>query len=408
MAWQRLQGFVGGTYTLRSVNVDLQRCVNQYPEQDESGAGKNGEIVSYRRTPGKRIFAQLPDGPIRGMWLTSGGRVFAVSGPNICEILADGSGFLHGTVESTSGTVSLADNGVQLIVVDGDLGRVVTLSDNTLANITDPEFPPQPDFVVFLDGYFLVSNGQTREVYFSTLYDGATWDGLDIFSKEGQPDKLRCIKADRSWLWCFGDLSYEVFLNTGDADNPFQRIPGTLYEVGIAAPHTAVKLDNSIFWIGADRQGRNQVWRTRGYAPERVSNFAVEQAFEDIAAADIAKGTAWAYQQDGHSFYAINFPTLNSTWTLDIGTGLWHERTYTDANGRQLRDLAEHHVFAFGKHLVGDYRNGNVYELRNDIYTDYGQVITLMRRTPHISSNGNRLLHRGVQIDMETGTGCGE
>ncbi len=408
MNWRKFTGFVGGTYTLRSVNVDLQRCVNLYPEQDESGAGKNGEIVSFRRTPGKRIFAQLPDGPIRGMWLTSGGRVFALSGTNICEILADGSGLLHGTVESTAGTVSMADNGVQLILVDGDLGRVITLTDNALANITDEDFPTAPEFVVFLDGYFIVSNGQTREMRASSLYDGATWDGLDIFSKEGQPDNLRCILSDRSYLWCFGDLTYEVFQNTGDADTPFQRYPGAFYEVGIAAPHTAVKLDNSIFWVGADRQGRNQVWRTRGYEPQRVSNFAVEQAFEDIAAADIGKGTAWAYQQDGHSFYVINFPNLNTTWALDIGTGLWHERTYTNTNGKQLRDLAEHHVFAHGKHLVGDHRNGNVYELRNDIYTDYGQTITVLRRTPHISNNGNRLIHHGLQLDMQTGVGCDE
>ena len=34
-------GFVGPSYTLQNISADCQRCVNLFPQQDESGAGKD-------------------------------------------------------------------------------------------------------------------------------------------------------------------------------------------------------------------------------------------------------------------------------------------------------------------------------------------------------------------------------
>src|SRR6266567_6096664 len=80
-------GFVGGTYSSESVLADCQRCMNLYPESVESGMGKSA-FVLYP-TPGLSLFAALPGRSVRGV-LAFNGRVFAVAGTTLYELMANG------------------------------------------------------------------------------------------------------------------------------------------------------------------------------------------------------------------------------------------------------------------------------------------------------------------------------
>ncbi len=79
----RLNGFIGPAYTLDSVNVDCQRCVNLYPELIESGSGKGGQKYYLRATPGLEKIKEVGTGPIRLIHQDSVGRIFVVSGNKI-------------------------------------------------------------------------------------------------------------------------------------------------------------------------------------------------------------------------------------------------------------------------------------------------------------------------------------
>jgi hypothetical protein len=97
---------------------------------------------------------------------------------------------------------------------------------------------------------------------------------------------------------------------------------------------------------------------------------------------------------------------VNTTVVFDAATGLWHERTYTPTDGSgETRHRANNHIQCFSKNLVGDYQNGNIYELSDTTYTDNGAPITRRRRAPHVSESGARIFHRGFQLDVEAGTG---
>ncbi len=82
----KLDGFIGPAYTLDSVNVDAQRCVNLYPEAIESGRGKGAQVAYLRSTPGLDGVLDVGDGPIRCLHVDSIGRTFAVSGAQIYSI----------------------------------------------------------------------------------------------------------------------------------------------------------------------------------------------------------------------------------------------------------------------------------------------------------------------------------
>jgi hypothetical protein len=62
-------------------------------------------------------------------------------------------------------------------------------------------------------------------------------------------------------------------------------------------------------------------------------------------------------------------------------------------------------VFAYGKHVVGDYSNGNLYVMEDDVYLDGTLPIVRQRTTPHLADSMRKLFFSKLQIDMEFGVG---
>lgn len=402
----RQVGFVGPTYTQQSVNVDAQRTLNLYPEVDESGHGKNAEIASMPGTPGLVKLSSAGSGPCRGMhYVSRSNRAFMVSGAELYEITDPSVPVVRATLDTNLGYVSLADNGIEMCLVDGTSLYLYTLATDVVTKPATPGFSGATR-VSFQDGYFIVNRADTQQFFLSDLYNGSSWDALDVASKEGEPDNLLSLEVDHRELWLFGERTTEVWFNSGDPLFPFERIQNAFLQEGIAGANLVERVDNSLFWVKRDRNGQHMVMRADGYVGQRVSTFALEQAMSGYG--DISQGTMWSYMERGHSFLLINFPNADRTWVFDAATRLWHERDYTPPTGKKhTRHRAEHHILLGTKHIVGDYQNGNVYELSETARTDDGAPITRLRDTPYIAEEGKRIFFPVVQLDMETGIGAG-
>ena len=396
----RFVGFIGPSYTLQSVNVDCQRCINLYPEINEIGSGKEREVASLVATPGLRLLVTLGVGPIRGMWTASNGRVFVVSSNKLYELSSSWVATERGTLNSFLGQVSIADNGIHLVIVDGVDGYVLTFADNVFTEITDPEWPGANQ-VVFQDTYFIFSQPNSGIFFLSAMND-VTFDWADVKVSEGNPDNLIAIISDHQALWLLNANTIEVYYNSGAADFPFEKIQGAFIEHGIAARFSVQKMNNSVFWLGQDDKGSGQIFMAKGYQPQRISTHAVEQAISGYL--NISDANAYSYQENGHCFYVINFPTANTTWAYDTTTNLWHERIYVN-QGQFERHRSNCHAYAFSTHIVGDYANGKVYELSSRIYSDDGSEILRRRVAPHMTDGLKRVFYQSFQLDIETGTG---
>jgi hypothetical protein len=145
------------------------------------------------------------------------------------------------------------------------------------------------------------------------------------------------------------------------------------------------------------------VYRAVGYQAQRVSNYGVELAIQGYS--KISDATGFMFQMRGHSFYVLSFPSANTTWVLDVGMGQWVEWQSAKADGTLGPWRAASHVFAFGKHIVGDFEDGRVYTLGFSTFTDDGKPITRRRRIPNVSNNLKRLIHSKFQLDCRTGVG---
>lgn len=399
----RFKGFIGPTYKLRTVNVDCQRCVNLYPEIDELQTANHGETGALMSTPGLTKVATLGTGPVRGVYYTSTGRLAVVSGNTVYRVESDWSHTVVGTILSSSGRVSMSDNGTQLIIVDGtNTGFIVSLVTGVMTQITAAGFRGA-NTVSFQDGYFMCNNPDTGQWYISGLYDGFSWDALDFATAEGQPDNLVGLISNLRQVWLFGTRTTEVWWNTGAQDFPFGRIDGAYIEFGCASAASIAKVANSVCWLGEGPNAKGVVWMAEGYQPKRISNHSVEEAIRTYG--DLSATTAYSYQQDGHVFYCLNFTNANTTWVFDVVTGQWHERAYLGSDGNFERARPDCYALAYGYQVLGDYQNGNLYVYDFADYTDDGNPLPRMRRAPHISNGMNRMFFNRLQLDIEGGVG---
>lgn len=394
----RLTGFIGPSYVARSVNFDCQRCINLYPELNEIGTGKEREVACLVSTPGLATFVNLGDGPTRGSYVASNGRAFVASGDKLFEIFADGTSLEIGSLLTELGHVSISDNGIHLFVVDGVNGYTVQFSDNAFAVVADPNWKGANQ-VSYLGGFFIFDRPNSDEFYLSEL-DSTTISTVSRAS-EANADPIAGHITNTQEVWMFNDRTTEIYFLAG-TDNVLERVEGAFLEVGCAARFSIAKISQSIFWLGKDESGHGVVFRSQGFQPQRISTHAVEIAIQGYA--NIADAIAFTYQEDGHYFYVLNFPTANTTWVFDTSTNLWHERVFTN-QGQFERHRANSHIFAFGKHLVCDYANGKVYHLSRSKFTDDGNAITRRRIAPHITSELKRVFYSSFQLDMETGVG---
>jgi hypothetical protein len=214
---------------------------------------------------------------------------------------------------------------------------------------------------------------------------------------------LVALIVDHREAWLFGTNSVEVWYDAGTPDFPLQRIQGAFNEIGCIAPYSVAKLDNGLFWLGADARGRGIVYRANGYTGVRVSTHAIEWQIQDYG--NISDAIAYTYQQDGHAFYVLTFPSANATWVYDVATQAWHERAGFD-NGYFTRHWSNCQMAFNSEVVVGDYANGNIYAFDLDVYSDDGQIqkwLRSWRALPTGQNNLNRSAHHTLQLDAQAG-----
>ena len=392
---------LGGAYVTRSVNAADNRCVNLFPETiPEGNGGKEGGFLL--RCPGLRLLATVGTGPIRGLWVTNG-IAYVVSGDKFYSLTTSWVATLLGTVSGT-GPVSMADNGTQIFIACNPDGYIYNVSTLVFAQITDPDFAGAGS-VGYLDGYFVFNEPDSQKFWVTSLLDGTAIDPLDFASAEGYPDNVVALIVDHREIFLFGNTSVEVWYDAGTPDFPLARIQGAFMEVGCGAAYSVAKLDNSVFWVGSDARGRGIVYRANGYTPARISTNAVEFAIQSYG--NISDAIGYTYQQDGHPFYVLIFPSAEATWVYDVSTQLWHERAAFE-NGLFVRHRSNCQMSFNSEVVVGDYEDGRLYAFDLDVYADDDQTqkwLRSWRALPTGQNNLKRTAHHNLQLDAETGVG---
>ena len=262
----------------------------------------------------------------------------------------------------------------------------------------------------WMDGYTIVSVAPNatdplrRQFFISALGDPTNWSPLEFDTKEANSDPVVAVFAAAEILGVFGSQQTELWQDSGNILSAFQRIPGgAVMEYGLAQPMAICKFAGTVAYLSTDARGQYTARMLTSGVPQRISNHSIENQWSQY---DTAGASMFSYTENGHEFLVFNFPIPDRTWVYDnsIGPALgWHERAYWDGANFHA-DLGRYHGFfpEIG-HVVGDYRNGNLYLQGLQFLTDNCENIRRIRVAPHITMEKRRNVYDRVKMHMLTG-----
>jgi hypothetical protein len=404
----------GGSYEARSVIASAVRSVNVFAEKNPTDAASP---LTYYGCPGLTPLASPPVSFAgRGLYWANNDTLYYVSGRAVFEVSPTWALSQIGTINTDRGRVSMIDNGTTLVIVDGSpFGWQIDLATNAFSGINSSTNGPDPpvtgavyaffgaDRVDVIDGFILLNQPGTRNFY-STLLNEVKFDALFFAAKNGYSDNLVSLIVIKREIWLIGERTTEIWFDAGAPDFPFQIMPGPFIQHGCIAKASVAQANGSAFWLSQDQNGQAIVVRTEGYDAKRISNFALENAMAKYPTVTDAEG--FTFQQRGHTFYQINFPTADRSWRWDETVpDQWHEPVWTDTNGVEHRHRASCSAFAYGKNVVADWETGQLYALDPENHTDAGAPMHYRRGFPHMVGDGKQVIYPGFTLDVEAATG---
>lgn len=413
-------GFCGPSYVSQSSVILGERCINLYPQPIE-GAGKTrmalyptpnvgGDSWDLSTGGGTKCLALFAPGILNTAGVT---RAFAATDTSFLELLAGGgTATVLGTFQSSDGTVSIAYNGINghQIAITSD--RRLYIYDVSAGTFTGPISDTggnaiQTTQILFLDGYFVSmdSAASVQTFQISALFDGTTWDPLDVAQSTASSDLwVRMSKSDRT-IWFIGMQTAQPWYNNGDPDFPFAPFEGAFVETGCVAPASVVRIGQEYsgpIFLSTSDSGGYSFRHLNGYTPERISNEGVEYVLSTYRT--VKDAIAFTYADQGQNFYVCVFPSENACWAW-ASHGGWHERLEWTNGEWRASDIASH-CFAFGEHIFGSRTqaiatSSRVANTSNLLGTNTRRV----RRTPVLSKEGGRIKVPRITLDMEAGLG---
>ena len=255
--------------------------------------------------------------------------------------------------------------------------------------------------VDIVDNYFVYNRPSTQQWAASNLLSPITY-GLSYASKFTGPDNLVSLVCDHGQVYLLGEQTSEVWADQGTFPFAFQRIPGSSSQHGLAAANSISRLGNSFAYVAKNNRGQAEIVIMNGYFPQRISTHAVENT---LVNQNISDAIAYTYQLEGHECYVVTFPSLDITWVYDIATQLWHKWLWTDTQNNYHRHRSNCSAFFQNVVLVGDWQNGQIYQLDPNNYTDNGDAIRRLRRCPHLTTDLQRQYFDELQIQFQPGVG---
>lgn len=373
----------------------LLEFVGQSSRDSDNIVGDPSRLMNvYRERAGdgvpwlKSVPAMMPHTALPGVFIsamgTVDGRLYAVCGGALFEVLRDGS-FTH---------LGEVDHGAATIAGNNGLVTVQAGSRYFVWDGTAMSEPPTGAFagfgsLEFFGNYTILTEDGGRMVQWSALADPTDLPGLSFSTADGRDDHLVRAFAIHGVLYLFKQSSHEKWALTGGAGaEALERIPAGVADVGLKSHGLICRFPGGAFMVGSDN--RASLVAPGGLQP--ISTPPVETAIKD------ARPVACLhYADEGHDFCAIVFRDA-AAWIYDIATGEWHERA-EGANHSPWRAAVS--AMAWGQYLVGR-SDGRIATLQR---TDIDGAIPLVREATSrtLYMDGARTVIRELELFARNG-----
>ena len=392
-----------GFYVSDSLPIAAQECTNWYPNIVQ-GVGLSQETLFGTEGIVQLATSGVLDNVNRGSHEMAG-KPYFVNGERLYRLDESNGVYTLVFIGDIAGTtrVSMADNGTQLMVlVPNGNGYIYNHVTDTFAQITDSDFTANgnPQFVVFIDGYFLITT-DSKKFIVSSINDGLSYNALDFGTAESDPDDIVAPVVYKNQLFIAGGQTFRAFQNIGGADFPFQRT-GLFLQKGCYAPYSLVNAQDTFMWVGGGENEGPAIWALNGNSTVKVSTTAIDSLLSKLSDTQVAGIYSWAYASKGA--YFIGFALPATTLVYDTTSQRWHERkSFLEGNLGALRVSSV--VKAYNNILCGDIIDGRIGQFDQSVYTEYGNTIVRRVATQPFQNNMQSVFFPSLELTVESGVG---
>jgi Phage stabilisation protein len=411
-----------GTYTVDTSQTTASTQITGV-SSGASGAlsvsSNAGKIQSITLDDGGSGYISTPAITITDNLNGAGAVATAVMGANVFTVLTTNGPLSAGL--ALSGGVTITGFGTGLGAATGGVG-IYTVSPMPAANssttytaATFRQYPASDgpwqgaDVCDVVDDYIIYNQPGTQNWAVTDLGLPISTQGY-YGTKNASPDTLKSLIVDRRQVYLMGDVTTEVWTDVGNViagitTFPFQRVPGTMMQSGIGAPFSVARFGDSFALVAKDTRGDSTIEIMEGYTMKRISTHAVEQSLMNEVTDD---AIAYTYQIEGHEMYVVTFPSIGDglTWVYDLSTQQWHKWLAWDENtATYYRHRSNCGCYFNNEYIVGDFENGKLYSIENEVYTEDGAMIRRLRRAIHLTTDLQRQYFDSFQIQFQPGVG---
>lgn len=378
--------------TAKSTQGGGSVMVNCYAEKTIGGKAPYALITD----PGLRLFADLGTA-LRGLYVLDN-NFYALSGETLSTLSTTGIATARGTVLGSApviwSTNRKSPNNQVTITADT---KNYYVENNVVAEIIDPDLPAGIHSNCYLNGMTVYGHNDGR-AFWSDNNSTQDIGALNFTEAERDADKGTRVFSNGDEIWYFGERSLEIFHDTGVTGarlEPIQSV-GQGKGAGCIAKNSVAISDSSMIWVSDAKL----VVRGNPYAPLRISNYEVERDIERaIAAGYNNELVGLAKEHKGHQFYHLRCPLW--CWVYDFSNSTWHKKENHDG----VAWRGAFYAFAFGKHLIGDYTSGKIYEYTDDVDDEAGDPLITKIISSIVHGFPGGMICDALYIDFQAGTG---
>lgn len=419
----------------RSKAMTAQRRINCYYDFPPEGQQDRGTPTIFGR-PGRRRKAYYGAAACRG-WRFVDPYLYAVFGNTLYRIASDFSVTALGVLLTSTGGVSLADNGNQLGIADNPNLYVFQIfgtstATGLVAGSMQTFVPGALGFlgaryISYLNNVAIVAVPGTNPLASqqwqqSNNGDFTGWSALAFDLADEQSDPLVAAVGYQGVVRCFGTQTTENWVNIGRPIFKFGRMAGSSWGYGCAAARSIVEFgEGGLALLAQSRDGNPMpaILGPQGFQPigppDLIAEIVSYGQFTDAIGA--------AYQVDGHRYFQLTFPsapnpgapsTPGKTWAWDSASNLWSEvQDYLVGGTLGNPGIVFQGALAvqcFGFTLLAGLSDGAVYAFDTGKYTDdtaseSDRPLVRQLTSQHLFMNDQMQTLREMQFDMQEGCG---
>ena len=335
--------------------------LNMYSEPQS-----NGEIHLLSQ-PGVTQFSTGYAGNLRFMDAKEGvfgGDIFSIHGTGVYRTNSAGVVTEIGQVPATGEvTIAIGRNEVLFCVAPG----MWSYNGVDFVPVTLPSVGAST--VDYIAQRFVATVPNDDRWYWSNIFDGRTWDGLDFITAEGKADVALRVHTTEQFVFIFGTESAEIYspnTNPRSSSDAFRRVTTGAMPNGLLASQSIAQEGELLFWVS----DRRNVFIANGFRPLKISTPWVHDIMDSYTEAQLVDLIGFAYTLSGHTFFVL---TLQGEFTIsyDVGQRKWNKlSTLSLGSWRLARG-----VDIFGQVIGGNPDNADLFALDINENLDAGEQI---------------------------------